>query len=182
MARALTLVRDHGGRVHDDLEAAERWRTAFIRMPYNREILVPLDIIADTFETAITWDRFQAFHDQVKSATERAIVEATGAAGLVTCRFTHVYPDGPAPYFSFHAKGGKGALLAQWAEIKKKASDAIIRAGGTITHHHAVGRDHMPWYRKQQPSLFGHALAAAKQVLDPKGIMNPGVIVPLKDR
>ncbi len=179
MARALALVRDHGGRVHDDLAAANRWRTAFIRMPYNREILTPLDIINDTFETAITWDRFPTFHDQVKKATEQAILDATGMAGLVTCRFTHIYPDGPAPYFTFHAKGRHGALLEQWSEIKGKASDAIIRAGGTITHHHAVGRDHMPWYQKQQPSLFGKALAAAKKSLDPNGIMNPGVIVPL---
>ncbi len=179
MARALALVRDHGGRVHDDLAAADRWRAAFIRMPYNREVLTPLGIINETFETAITWDRFPAFHDQVKKATEQAIVNTTGRSGLVTCRFTHVYPDGPAPYFSFHAMGRSGALLDQWSEIKKKASDAIIRAGGTITHHHAVGRDHMPWYQKQQPSLFGQALAAAKKTLDPKGIMNPGVIVPL---
>lgn len=179
LERALSLVRDHGGHVHDDLAAANRWRTAFIRMPYNREILTPLDIINDTFETAITWDRFSAFHDQVKIATEQAIVDVTGISGLVTCRFTHIYPDGPAPYFSFHAKGRNDALLEQWAEIKKRASDAIISAGGTITHHHAVGRDHMPWYQKQRPSLFGHALAATKRTLDPQGIMNPGVIVPL---
>ncbi|MGH1478235.1 MAG: FAD-binding oxidoreductase [Geminicoccales bacterium] len=179
MARALALVQDHGGRLHDDLDAANRWRTAFIRMPYNREILTPLNIIAETFETAITWDQFPAFHDQVKAATEQAIIEATGNPGLVTCRFTHVYPDGPAPYFSFHAKGKPGGLLEQWSMIKTRASDAILEAGGTITHHHAVGRDHMPWYQQQQPSLFGQALAAAKNTLDPKGIMNPGVIVPI---
>ena len=179
MARALELVRDHGGRVHDNLDAANRWRTAFIRMPYNREHLTPLDIINDTFETAITWDRFETFHDQVKTATEQAIIEATGEPGLVTCRFTHVYPDGPAPYFTFHAKGRAGALLEQWSDVKKRASDAIINAGGTITHHHAVGRDHMPWYQKQRPSLFGEALKAAKQALDPRGVMNPGVIVPV---
>jgi hypothetical protein len=77
----------------------------------------------------------------VKAATERAILEATGLKGEVTCRFTHVYPDGPAPYFSFHALGRHGALLEQWQAIKNAASDALIEAGGTITHHHAVGRD-----------------------------------------
>ncbi|MGI9437976.1 MAG: FAD-binding oxidoreductase [Geminicoccaceae bacterium] len=177
MARALELVQDHGGRLHADTAAAERWRTAFIRMPYNREIVTPQNIINDTFETAITWDGFPAFHDRVKSATEQAIRDATGVDGLVTCRFTHVYPDGPAPYFTFHAKGREGVLLEQWRTIKSKASDALIEAGGTITHHHAVGRDHMPWYAKQRPSLFGEVLAAAKGVLDPAGIMNPGVIV-----
>ncbi len=183
MARALELVQDHGGRLHPDAGAAERWRTAFIRMPYNREILTPSGLIVDTFETAITWDRFSDFHDKVKSATEDAIVEATGEPGLVTCRFTHIYPDGPAPYFTFHAKGRTGfepeALLEQWRHIKTRASDALIEAGGTITHHHAVGRDHMPWYERQRPSLFGEALAAAKRALDPAGILNPGVVVPL---
>ncbi|MEM7041329.1 MAG: FAD-binding oxidoreductase [Pseudomonadota bacterium] len=185
IARALELVRDHGGRVHPDLSAAERWRTAFIRMPYNRELLTPAGLIVDTFETAITWDRFPGFHDRVKAATEEAILEATGESGLVTCRFTHIYPDGPAPYFTFHAKGRDGfepsSLLDQWQHIKARASDALIEAGGTITHHHAVGRDHMPWYQRQRPDLFGEALGAAKKVLDPAGILNPGVIVPLGD-
>jgi alkyldihydroxyacetonephosphate synthase len=176
-ARALELIRDHGGRILEDDSAAQAWRTAFIHMPYQREVQVPLDLIVDTFESAVTWDRFDAFHHHVKAATEAAIVEATGGPGIVTCRFTHVYPDGPAPYFSFHAAGRPGALLEQWRHIKKTASDAIIEAGGTITHHHAVGRDHMPWYQRQRPALFGHALAAAKAALDPAGLMNPGVLV-----
>jgi alkyldihydroxyacetonephosphate synthase len=171
------LVQDHGGRVLPDAGAAEAWRTAFIRMPYQREVLVPRDLIVDTFESAITWDRFEAFHDAVTSATEQAILEATGAAGLVTCRFTHVYPDGPAHYFTFHAAGRDGALLEQWRHIKERASDALIEGGGTITHHHAVGRDHMPWYGRQRPALFGAALAAAKHALDPAGILNPGVLI-----
>jgi hypothetical protein len=72
--------------------------------------------------------------------------EAANIKGEVTCRFIHVYPDAPAPYFSFHARGRHGALLEQWQAIKNAASDALIAAGGTITHHHAVGRDHRPWY------------------------------------
>ncbi|MGI9504781.1 MAG: FAD-binding oxidoreductase [Geminicoccaceae bacterium] len=183
MARALELVQDHGGRLHADMSAAERWRNAFIRMPYNREILTPAGVINDTFETAITWERFPEFHDRVKTATEAAIQEVTGEPGLVTCRFTHIYPDGPAPYFTFHAKGRSGfepaALMDQWHHIKTLASDALIDTGGTITHHHAVGRDHMPWYQRQRPDLFGDALSAAKRKLDPAGILNPGVIVPL---
>jgi alkyldihydroxyacetonephosphate synthase len=181
-ARALELVQEHGGRLLPDTSAAEAWRTAFIRMPYQREVLVPRDLIVDTFETAITWDRLEAFHERVKSATEAAIREATGRSGLVTCRFTHVYPDGAAPYFSFHAAGRAGALLEQWRHIKERASDAEIEGGGTITHHHAVGRDHMPWYARQRPALFGAALAAAKRALDPAGILNPGVLVPLENR
>jgi alkyldihydroxyacetonephosphate synthase len=182
--RALECCADHGGAPEqaDSSDshregAAGRWRTAFIRMPYARERMVPRAIITDTFETAITWDRFEAFHDQVKAATEAAIRDATGRPGQVTCRFTHVYPDGPAPYFTFHALGRHGALLGQWEAIKRAASDALIEAGGTITHHHAVGRDHRPWYDQQRPELFAAALRAAKRALDPQGLLNPEVLI-----
>jgi alkyldihydroxyacetonephosphate synthase len=184
MRRALECTADHGGRpeaaaasdAHRD-GAAGRWRHAFIRMPYARERLVGRAIINDTFETAITWDRFEAFHDKVKGATERAIREATGRMGQVTCRVTHVYPDGPAPYFSFHALGRHGELIRQWRLIKTAASDALIEAGGTITHHHAVGREHRPWYDRQRPPLFADALRAAKRAVDPQGLLNPGVLI-----
>ncbi|HJT07862.1 MAG TPA: FAD-binding oxidoreductase [Stellaceae bacterium] len=184
MKRALEACADHGGTPESAEQpdahragAAGLWRNAFIRMPYARERMVPRAVIADTFETAITWERFEAFHDRVKAATEQAILDATGKPGQVTCRFTHVYPDGPAPYFSFHALGRHGELLAQWQAIKQAASDALIAAGGTITHHHAVGRDHRPWYDKQRPALFALALKAAKRALDPRGILNPGVLI-----
>jgi alkyldihydroxyacetonephosphate synthase len=184
MERALECCRDHGGTpesaegadAHRD-GAAGRWRNAFIRMPYGRERTVPRAIINDTFETAITWDRFEQFHDAVKKATSEAIRAATGRAGQVTCRFTHVYPDGPAPYFTFHALGRHGGLIEQWRAIKTAASDCLIDAGGTITHHHAVGRDHRPWYDRQRPAPFAAALKAAKRALDPQGLLNPGVLI-----
>jgi alkyldihydroxyacetonephosphate synthase len=178
MARAVELMQDHGGRRHGDEAAGGRWRTAFIRMPYARELTVPMGLINDTFETAITWDRFEAFHAAVREATEEALKEATGHAGTMSTRFTHVYPDGPALYYTFNVRGDPKRLIEQWRSIKTRASDALIAAGGTITHHHAVGRDHMPWYRAQRPDLFGRAFAAAKRALDPAGIMNPGVLVP----
>ncbi len=148
-----------------------------MRIARAREHLVRRAIIADTFETAITWDRFEAFHDTVKAVTESAIREATGQPGQVTCRFTHVYPDGPAPYFTFHARGRHGALLSQWQTIKSAASEALIAAGGTITHHHAVGRDHRLWYDNQRPDLFAAMLRAAKRAVDPQGLLNPGVLI-----
>ena len=178
MARAVELLEDHGGRRHAVDDAALRWRTAFIRMPYARELTVPMGVINDTFESAITWDRFEAFHGAVRDATAAALEEATGHRGTVSTRFTHVYPDGPAVYYTFNVRGRPGQLLEQWRHIKTRASDALIAAGGTITHHHAVGRDHMAWYRAQRPALFGKALAAAKGAFDPAGIMNPGVLVP----
>ncbi|MBV8564861.1 MAG: FAD-binding oxidoreductase [Methylobacteriaceae bacterium] len=184
MGRALECCRDHGG-VPERTEGAEAhregaaglWRNAFIRMPYARERMVPRGIITDTFETAVTWDRFEAAHAAITRATADAIRTATGRPGQVTCRFTHVYPDGPAPYFTFHALGRHGALLEQWRAIKKAAGDALLAAGGTITHHHAVGRDHRPWYDRQRPNLFAEALRAAKRVLDPQGVLNPGVLI-----
>ena len=177
MQRASELVHDNGGRLHADETAAEAWRTAFIRMPYARELTVPLGVINDTFESAVTWDRFEAFHIAVSAATEAAIKEATGRHGIVSTRFTHVYPDGPAPYYTFNVRGTSGQLIEQWRHIKARVSDAVLAAGGTITHHHGVGRDHMPWYRQQRPALFGKALDAAKSVLDPSRILNPGVLI-----
>jgi alkyldihydroxyacetonephosphate synthase len=184
MNRALECCADHGGTPEETGSsdarregAAGLWRNAFIRMPYARERLVRRAIIVDTFETAITWDRFEDFHDKVKTVTEAAIRDATGRPGQVTCRFTHVYPDGPAPYFTFHALGRHGDLQTQWRAIKNAASDALIAAGGTITHHHAVGRDHRPWYDIERPDLFAAALRAAKCALDPRGLLNPGVLI-----
>ncbi|MDH3233130.1 MAG: FAD-binding oxidoreductase, partial [Alphaproteobacteria bacterium] len=120
MARALELVRDHGGRYDEAAladkdshrkDAAGAWRSAFIRMPYYREILTPRGVISDTFETSITWERFPAFHDAIRSRMLDVIEKATGRPGSVTCRFTHVYPDGPAPYFTFQGMGRDGALI-----------------------------------------------------------------------
>ncbi|HUS97767.1 MAG TPA: FAD-binding oxidoreductase, partial [Hyphomicrobiaceae bacterium] len=187
MNRALEICRDFGGSYDDNTVkskeghlsgAAGAWRHAFIRMPYYKKTLVGMGIITDTFETSITWERFPGFYEAVLEATEKAMRDVTGQPGSVSCRFTHCYPDGPAPYFSFQAKGRHGALAEQWLAIKSKVLDVVIEKGGTITHHHAVGRDHMPWYQRQRPELFAAALAGAKSRLDPNGILNPGVLLP----
>ncbi len=188
MARALECARDHGGQAPADAGrtrvteegaregAAGAWRQSFLQAPYLRDTLVTLGMITETFETAITWDRFAEFHAGVTAATSDAVERVCGR-GQVTCRFTHVYPDGPAPYYTVIAPGRPGAQLEQWAVIKQAAADAIIRLGGTITHHHAVGRDHRPWYDHQRPDLFADALRAGKRALDPRGILNPGVLI-----
>jgi alkyldihydroxyacetonephosphate synthase len=136
---------------------------------------VSLGVVADTFETACTWESFEAVHARVHADVEAAMKAACGG-GLLTCRFTHVYPDGPAPYFSFVAPGAAGHTVEQWLTIKRAASEALAAAGATITHHHAVGRLHRPWYEREVPQLFLGALRAAKASLDPAGIMNPGVL------
>lgn len=96
---------------------------------------------------------------------------------LVTCCFTHVYPDGPAPYYTVIAPGRRGDQVKQWDEIKLAVMESLINLGGTITHHHAVGRDHRPGYDRQRPELFADVLRSAKQTLDPDGLLNPGVLI-----
>lgn len=178
LERAVQLCREHGGepRPREQGDTSGDWRSSFVRMPYQRDALARMGMIVETFETATTWDRFDALHAAVTAAAQDAIARVAGA-GVVTCRFTHVYPDGPAPYYGIYAAGRWGSTLAQWDEIKAAVSEAIAAAGGTITHHHAVGRDHRPWYDRQRPEPFAAALRAAKGALDPAGILNPGVLV-----
>lgn len=186
LKRALELCGDFGGEYDKETAgkeeahrsgAAGQWRDRFIRMPWFREELTARGIISETFETAVTWDQFQNLHDSVMEATRRVLKEATGHEGGVSCRFTHVYPDGPAPYFSFYSLGDKSRLVEQHWQIKQAVSDAVMKAGGTITHHHAVGRDHRQWYDQERPPLFASTLQAAKKALDPKGLFNPGVLI-----
>jgi alkyldihydroxyacetonephosphate synthase len=195
--RALEICADHGGRWdtvrRSDPQsedsgrpagAASTWREAFFRAPYVRDTLVSIGVISETFETAITWERFDSLHARVIDAAARAVEEATGLSrgprrgeARVTCRFTHVYPDGPAAYYTVLAPGRRGEEIEQWGAIKRAVSDALLDAGGTITHHHAVGRDHRPWYDRQRPEPFAVALRGAKAAVDPRGIMNPGVLI-----
>jgi alkyldihydroxyacetonephosphate synthase len=165
---------DPGHRAGGD--AGDRWRGTFLRMPYLRNAYPAMGVLAETFETAITWDAFPAFHETVLEAAAGAARAASGQA-LVTCRLAFAYPDGAAPYYTVLAPARRGEEPAQWQEIKRAASDAVLAAGGTITHHHAVGRDHRPWYDRQRPGPFAAALRAAKAAIDPAGILNPGVLV-----
>ena len=100
--------------------------------------------------------------------------EATGNPGTVSTRFTHVYPDGPAVYYTFNVRGDPARLIEQWRHIKTRASDALIAAGGTITHHHAVGRDHMPWYRAQRPDLLRQGARRGQERARSGGDHEPG--------
>jgi alkyldihydroxyacetonephosphate synthase len=164
------------GKEDDGKGAADTWRQAFFDAPYLQASLVSLGVVADTFETSCTWDRFPGLHQAVVHEVRGAMKRVCGK-GFLSCRFTHVYPDGPAPYYTFLAPGKRGGELEQWAEIKSAASEALLRFGGTITHHHSVGRDHRPWYDRQRPDGFARALAATKAELDPAGILNPGVLI-----
>jgi alkyldihydroxyacetonephosphate synthase len=179
--RAVEICRSHNGApleepasADDASDAVGTWRSSFLRAPYVRDGLIRLGLVAETVETACTWNRFEQLHAAVIAAVQAA---APTKVAVVTCRFTHVYPDGPAPYFTIITPARRGAEVAIWDEIKVAVSEAIVQVGGTITHHHAVGRDHRPWYDRQRPPLFAVALRAAKDALDPVGILNPGVLV-----
>jgi alkyldihydroxyacetonephosphate synthase len=152
--------------------ASSEWRSAFLRAPYLRDTLVAIGVLSETFETAITWERLPAFVETVKGTVR----EALGPEGSVTCRLTHAYPDGAAPYFTVLAPVERGTEIERWQAIKAAAAGAVLAGGGTITHHHAVGRDHRPWYDEQRPEPFAAALRAAKAALDPCGLLNPGVL------
>jgi alkyldihydroxyacetonephosphate synthase len=160
------------------------WRDAFLQAPYLRDTLVATGVLSETFETATTWDRFPALHERIAAAAHAAIEQTTGAAcgpergqAHLTCRFTHVYPDGPALYYTVLAPARRGEEVEQWGTIKAAVSDVLMAEGATITHHHAVGRDHRLWYDRQRPDLFAAALRGAKAAVDPGGIMNPGVLI-----
>jgi alkyldihydroxyacetonephosphate synthase len=182
MTLALECCADHGGSWErrqgggSSEGAVGSWREAFLRAPYLRDTFIAIGVLSETFETAITWERFPSFHASVLERTRAAVREVCGG-GSVTCRFTHAYPDGPAPYYTILAPARPGGELEQWEEIKHAASEAVIGAGGTITHHHAVGRDHRRWYDRQRPEPFAQALRAAKHALDPNGALNPGVLI-----
>ncbi|MHB1444241.1 MAG: FAD-binding oxidoreductase [Acidimicrobiales bacterium] len=166
---------DDAGEATGRSGAAGAWRNAFI--PSGGGRTAGLGLIGNTFETAITWDRWPEFDASVREATQSVLKEVCGG-GTLNCRFTHVYTDGPAPYYTFGGRYEPGMDPAKvQADIKAGISDAVMAAGGTITHHHAVGREHRPWYDLERPEPFAVALRAAKQALDPNGVLNPGVLV-----
>ncbi|MFI7674152.1 FAD-binding oxidoreductase [Actinophytocola sp. NPDC049390] len=181
LAELVTLAHDHGGAARPRGErgdsAVESWRSAFLRMPYMRDGLARMSAIVETFETACTWDRAFEVYATVRAEVGAAVEEITGARGAVNCRFTHVYPDGPAPYFTVVAAGRRGNELAMWDDIKSAAMACLTRLRATVTHHHAVGRDHRPGYDRQRPEPFAAALRAAKTALDPHDVLNPGVLI-----
>ena len=191
---AVQVARDAGGTVNEeDIKisspderssdtgrqgAVGAWRNAFLGAPYQKNMTSSLGLVGETMETSITWDRWPAMDQMVRGAIQDALDRVCGG-GSVTCRFTHVYPDGPAPYYTWEGLGRRGAELEIYAEIKQAGADAIMAAGGTITHHHAVGRLHRPWYDQQRPEPFAQVLRAAKRAVDPNGVLNPGLLVDL---
>ena len=175
-AAAQDLCRANGGEVQtkEGEDAVGDWRNTFFRQPYIRDAMMDYGVISDTFETAVPWSAVPGFYHTVRDATLKAVQKVCGF-GAVTCRSTHAYSDGLSLYFAFFGPGKHGALVDQWWEIKNAASEAVIKHGGTMSHHHAMGRDHKRWAREEIPAPFRAAMRAAKRELDPQGLLNPGL-------
>jgi alkyldihydroxyacetonephosphate synthase len=151
---------------------AKAWEHGRFGAPYLRDSLLSAGALCETLETATNWSNVMT----LKAAVTDALTEALAPA-LVLCHISHVYPTGASLYFTVVA-GQRGDAIEQWRAAKTAASDAMVRCGATITHHHAVGADHRPWMRDEIGDLGVEVLRAVKGVLDPAGIMNPGKLIP----
>ncbi|RNI25230.1 FAD-binding oxidoreductase [Flexivirga caeni] len=152
------------------------WAEGRFAAPYLRDALLDEGVLVETLETATGWSNLQHLYTEVKAAIGAAAGEQ-GFDPVILCHISHVYRAGASLYFTVAMREADDGA-AQWAPIKRAASDAIEASGGTITHHHAVGRDHKPWLADEIGAPGVAALRAVKQALDPEGILNPGVLIP----
>ena len=166
-----------GGAVYLGQGPGRAWERARYAGPYLRDALLDAGAMAETLETAHTWSRLQQLYRAVGTAI-RGALERQGTPGIVFCHISHAYPDGASLYFTFIARQRHGDEVQQWQGVKAAACEAIVAAGGTITHHHAVGRDHAPYMTAEIGASGVELLRAAKERLDPAGIMNPGKLLP----
>jgi alkyldihydroxyacetonephosphate synthase len=155
----------------------DAWRRSRYEAPYLRDALLDAGYMAETLETAHQWSRLGELYRAVRAAIADAL-DRQGTPGIVLCHVSHAYRDGASLYFTFLARRLPGRELEQWRAVKTAASDAIVRCGGTISHHHAIGRDHAPYMRAEVGDVGLEALRAIKERLDPAGIMNPGKLLP----
>jgi alkyldihydroxyacetonephosphate synthase len=166
-----------GGAAYLGQAAGRSWEHGRYQGPYLRDTLMAMGAMVETLETSQTWSRLRELHDAVAAAIHSAL-DGQDTPGLVFCHLSHAYADGASLYFTFIARSRHGAELEQWAEVKRAASEAIVAAGGTITHHHAVGRDHAPYMEAEVGRTGLDLLRAVKDQLDPTGIMNPQKLLP----
>ena len=167
-----------GGGLALGARPGRAWLRNRFRTPYLRDELLDHGVMIETLETAGTWSGLGSLYEAVRGALGNSL-SGRGTPPLVMCHMSHLYPSGASLYFTFMARQERdGAELDQWRAAKGAACDAIVSAGGTITHHHAVGRDHAPWMRAEVGEGGLGLLRAAKQELDPRGIMNPGKLLP----
>lgn len=169
---AVTAVLTGLGGVPQGEEPGRAWAHGRFHAPYLRDSLLDVGVLVETLETATFWSNVPRLYADVKAALETAL----GSPTLVLCHVSHVYETGCSLYFTVAAKQSDDPV-AQWLAAKAAASDAIVAAGATITHHHAVGTDHRPWLAAEIGDLGVGVLRAVKAELDPTGILNPGILV-----
>ena len=174
---AARVLAGHGGAPLGPGPVAA-WRESRFAAPRLRDALLDAGVLAETLETATSWANLAALHAGVSAALTGSLTGA-GTPPVVTCHVSHVYPSGASLYYTVVAARAADPI-AQWAAAKNAASDAIMSHGGTITHHHAVGLDHLPWMRLEIGELGAEVLRAVKGVLDPAGVLNPGKLIPGK--
>ena len=166
-----------GGAVSLGTAPGRAWEHGRFQGPYLRDELLDLGYFVETLETSHTWTRYRELYDAVGDAL-RGALEDQGTPGIVMCHLSHAYRDGASLYYTFIAPRRTGAEIEQWRAVKRAACETIVAHGGTITHHHAVGRDHAPYMAAEVGELGVEALRALKRRLDPAGIMNPGKLLP----
>jgi alkyldihydroxyacetonephosphate synthase len=166
-----------GGAAYLGQAAGRSWEHGRFQGPYLRDTLMDMGAVVETLETSHTWSRLGELYRAVGGAIRDSLA-AQGTPGLVFCHLSHAYADGASLYFTFIARARRGEEVEQWQAVKRTASEAIVAAGGTITHHHAVGRDHAPYMRAEVGETGIETLRAVKERLDPTGIMNPGKLLP----
>lgn len=166
-----------GGAVYLGQAAGRSWEHGRYQGPYLRDTLMEMGALVETLETSHTWSRLGELHDAVGAAIHGSLA-GQGTPGLVFCHLSHAYADGASLYFTFISRSRHGAELEQWRQVKGAACEAIVACGGTITHHHAVGRDHAPYMEAEVGRTGLDVLRAVKAQLDPAGIMNPGKLIP----
>ena len=153
-------------------EPGRAWAEGRFHAPYLRDSLLDVGVLVETLETATFWSNLHRLNADVRGALEGALDGA-----MVLCHVSHVYETGASLYFTVAAKATEDPLV-QWQAAKSAACDAIVDAGATITHHHAVGTDHRPWLAREIGPVGVQVLRAVKESLDPVGVLNPGVLIP----
>jgi alkyldihydroxyacetonephosphate synthase len=174
-AAAIEIVRAAGG-LRVGRSPGRAWLASRFAAPYLRDELLTQGVLVETLETATRWSNLRQLHRRVGEAIDGSL-RARGTPALVMCHVSHLYETGASLYFTFIARQREGEEIEQWQAAKAAASAAIVEGGGTITHHHAVGRDHVPWLEREIGSEGVSALRALKAELDPAGIMNPGKLL-----
>lgn len=173
---AAPICLSHGG-LAVGRSAGESWKRERFAQPYLRDILLGAGVLVDTLETATSWANLLRLYEAMTQTLRTAIRDADGGPGYVMTHVSHVYEWGASLYATFLGRQARGQEEQQWWAIKRATTEAILEAGGTLSHHHGIGRDHASWYEREIGRLGVEAFKSVKRTLDPAGILNPGILL-----